>query len=282
MRSFGNELIEALRVLLLLKSAPDSAGLLDLADSELTECRALAEGTDITTLQRLITILLRTDSDMAHSSHSRLLLEMALIRMATLTPVIQIDELLERLKALESTAPPAVIAGEPTTLPYRPTPAARRTVSAAAPAAASPAPQDAPVLAAVPGSTTRDWPGFVAFVKTGKPLLASKLEKGSPLDIADGMLRLGYPQGSLELSMLQEADSLQQLTELAASYYGRPVVVKIVPLSGSEESLPPSIEEKKSAESARNEQEMKNSANSHPLVKAALEIFGGEIVAYRR
>jgi DNA polymerase-3 subunit gamma/tau len=206
---------------------------------------------------------------------------MALIKMATLSPAMPVSELLRRLSELESHPPSPVMAAEPPGAPYRPVPPGKQP-----PHSSSPAPAEIPpaVQPAAPEATTavKDWPGFVAFVKTRKPLLATKLEKGSPLETADGVLRLGYPKGTIELSMLQETDSLQQLAELATAFFGKTVTVKIVALNGNEQSLPPSLEEKKTAESARNEQTMRNTADSHPLVKAAIEIFGGKIVAYKQ
>jgi DNA polymerase-3 subunit gamma/tau len=284
MRVFCSEMIDLMRVLLLLSSAPDSSELLDLSDRELAECSTLAQSCDVVTLQRFIAILLRTDSDMAHTSFSRLLLEMAMIKMATISPVIPVHELLDRLKTLESRSPSIPVAGEPATLPYRPAPPENKPVSkpangpAIVPLATPPQPLAVPPAA----PATPDWQGFVAYVKALKPMLASKLEKGSPLQVGSDSLQLGYPKGTLELSMLQEADYQQQLAEFATAFYGKQVQVKVVPLSGNEESIPLSIAEKKTAEITRNENRMKAAADSHPMVVAALEIFGGEIVAYKQ
>ena len=113
-------------------------------------------------------------------------------------------------------------------------------------------------------------------------MLATKLEKGRPLKASLGVLHIGYQKGSLELSMLQEPDYQQQLAELAVVYYGMPVSIKIMVNSQDDGSLPLSIAEKKTAELARLEQEVKDATDNHPLVKAALDIFGGEVVSYKQ
>ena len=112
-------------------------------------------------------------------------------------------------------------------------------------------------------------------------MLATKLEKGSPLKDSAGVLHIGYQKGSLEFSMLQEPDYQQQLGELAAAYYGMPVAIKILVNSPESGAVPLSIAEKKTVELARQEQKIKDAADKHPLVMAALDIFGGEIVAYK-
>jgi DNA polymerase-3 subunit gamma/tau len=249
--------------------------LLDLSDKELEESNDLAKKSDLQTIQRCISILLKADSDMAHSSFTRLLLEMAMIKMATLAPVIPVNELLERLKALESSPrqQPSV-AAEPAAPSYRPAP--QRTPEPPAPAPApAPAPEAAP-------SQTKDWQGFVAFVKTKKPLLATKLEKGSPIKVSSEALHLGYPKESFEFRMLQEPENLKQLSELSALFFGNPVNTRILPLSENSGDAPMSISEKKSADAARREKAVKEAADNHPLVKAALGVFGGEVIAYRQ
>jgi DNA polymerase-3 subunit gamma/tau len=272
MRHFCHELIDIMRTLLLIKTVSSVAGLLDLSDKELEEGRALAAKADLQTIQRCISILLKTDADMAYSSFARLLVEMAMIKMATLSPSMPVNELMERLKALESKPSRTVLAAESAPPRYAAEPTPDKSPSAAAPPKAVQSP---------PSSDVRDWQGFVAFVKTKKPMLATKLEKGSPIQATGDLLQIGFPKGSLELSLLQEQDYRQQLASLSASYYGKPVDIKIIPLSADNSDVPISLAEKKTLERAMKEKAIKDAADSHPLVRAALEVFGGEIVAYK-
>jgi DNA polymerase-3 subunit gamma/tau len=269
-RHFCHELIDLMRTLLLIKAVTSTTDLLDLSDKELEESRALASKSDLQTIQRCIAILLKTDSEMAYSSFTRLLLEMAMIKMATLSPVIPVNDLLERLKALELSPSQPSMAAESAPPGYKPAPR-----KAAEPHEAAPTPQAAP-------SHSKDWQGFVAFVKTKKPMLATKLEKGSPINVSEGTLHIGYAKDTLELSMLQEPDYQKQLSELSASFFGHPVNIRILPLSGNSADLPMSISEKKNAEHNKRERAVKDAADSHPLVKAALGVFGGEVVAYKQ
>ncbi|HZV81952.1 MAG TPA: DNA polymerase III subunit gamma/tau [Geobacteraceae bacterium] len=290
MRHFCHEMIEQFRTLLLYKAVGSVADIVDLSDKEAAESAALAGRTDLQTIQRCISILLRTDSEMSHSSFGRLLMEMAMVKMASLSPVVPVNELLERLKALEGGAPlpplaadgqpPAYRPSPPAATPARPAPPPRRESSAPSEQKPSPSQEPTPVPHELP-SGNRDWPGFVAFVKAKRPMLAMKLEKGSPLNIAPGMLQIGYPKGTIELSFLQEQDYQTQLVELATGYFGQPTTVKIVPLAETGGAAPLSIAEKKTLERVKAENSMKDAANSHPLVRAALEIFDAEIESYK-
>lgn len=277
MRHFCHELIDIMRALLLIKTVPTAADLLDLSERELEEGRTIAAKADLQTIQRCISILLKTDADMAHSSFARLLLEMAMIRMATLVPTLPVNELLERLIALEVAPARPVLAAEPTSPRY--------TAGAKpAPVATAPSPVDSPLKTVQPVAVSAgvpDWQGFVAFVKAKKPMLGAKLEKGSPIKTSGADLQIGYARGSLELSLLQEADYRQELVEMSGSYYGQPADIKIIPLTADDAGIPLSISEKKNLDTAMKEKAVKDAAAGHPFVKAALEVFGGEIVAYK-
>lgn len=285
MRNFCNELIVQMRALLLLNSAPKSADLLDLSELELQESLQLAQNCDLVTLQRFISILLKAEGEMAHSSFGRLLQEMALIRMATISPVVTVDELLGKLNALTAGGSNAPLAADPSPVSYRP--AAQRAQAGSqnsVPRTAAPVTprETAPAANHDTADSKRSWQGFVAFAKARRPMLGTKLEKASPLQTVDNALKIGYHKGTLELTMMQEEESRKLLLELAAEYFGTAMTVTIVTLNGSEESLPQSIAEKKSAESARSEQELRIAVENHPAVKATMSIFGGEIVSMKK
>lgn len=278
MRHFCHELIDIMRTLLIIKTVPSAADMLDLSDLELEEGQLLAGTTDQQTIQRCISILLKTDAEMAQSSFARLLLEMAVIRMATLAPALPVDALIERLKALEAAPIPVAAALAAESTPPRYAAGVKPATAATAPPPADPPPVTG--QAALASSGVRDWQGFVAFVKSKKPMLAAKLEKGSPIKTNGAILQLGYPRGSLELSLLQEPDYRQELVNLSAVYYGQPADIRIIPLTDDIGAAPLSIAEKKTVEAAMKEKAVKDAADNHPLVKAALEVFGGEVIAY--
>jgi DNA polymerase-3 subunit gamma/tau len=277
MRYFCHEMIDIMRTMLIVKTVPSASELLDLSEKEIAEGKTLAAKGDLQTIQRCISILLKADAEMAHSSFARLLMEMAMIKMATLVPTLPVNELLDRLKTLESVSPRTLIAAELD--PPRYAAVSMPAVVAAAPRLTVAPPKETQFQAV--NSGVLDWQGFVAFVKLKKPMLATKLEKGSPIQASGDVLQIGFARGSLELSLLQEAEYRQQLAELSKSYYGQSVDIKIIPLSADSVDAPLSIAEKKTFERAMKDKAVKDAADSHPLVKAALEIFGGEVIAYK-
>ncbi len=281
MRHFCQEIIVQMRNLLLCKTIGNIADLVDLSEQELSEVTVLAEKAELQTIQRALAILLKCDSDMSHSPFGRLLLEMALIKMATLSPAIPVTDLLKRLDALENQdGALSTIAADKQPPPYRPATSVNATPPVNAhPKDATPSPA-VTIEPLAPPAPHSDWSGFVAFVRTGKPMLASKLDKGSPLQILNGSLQIAYPKGSLELSLLRESDYNSQLTELSSTYFGIQTTVKIVELPADGMPSPRSISEMKELEEAERGESIRVTADSHPLIRAVIETFGGKIESY--
>ncbi len=294
-RQFCQELIGLFRSLLILKAVEGGAELLDLAESELATLRDISGQTDAARIQRSLAILMKAETDCAHSTLPRLVMEMALIKLATLVPLVPAREILARIDRLESRlsggAAPSSRPVAPAAAPPRQSPPPYQRQQPAAPSQrqtseppqrpAEPLPGSAPPQPGTPPTQPApaggDWPGFVAFVKRSRPLLATKLEKGNPLQLEEGALQIGFPRGSLELSMLKEQDYHNQLQELAATFFRRPTAVKIVPISADDRHLPISLAEKKSLEKTARATALKETALRNPLVSAALEIFGGTL-----
>ncbi len=291
MRQFCGELIDHFRNLTILRAVGDAGDLLDLSEAELQSVREQASSAPLEDLQRHVTILLRADGEIAHSGYPRLVLEMALVRMATLAPLVPVGELLDRLGRIEergsgvaadaraswrpSPPPEAGVAPVPT----RPAPSApveQRPRSAPAGAEAKPAPPRNGAPTPEPQRTGDEWADFVAFVKGAKPRIGTSLEYGSPLHIAADRLEIGFPENSFALSSLRDGDAQASLKALAERFFSTPMTVALKVLTG-EGHAPPNLLEKKRAEDEQRRTGLKRSAESHPAVSSALEVFDGTL-----
>jgi len=270
MRHFCQELIDHFRNLAVLKVADNPAEILDLAEGEMKEVREQAGSVTLGDIQRHLAILLKAEGEMAFSGFTRLILEMALIRMCTLVPVVPVDELIERLKVLEGCSAKGT-----------PSPAAREEARPPAPAAhAHPRGSDRnPPRTAAPAATPsgEGWPAFVAFAHGTKKSLGAILDHGRPLRFTAECVEIGFPAGSFQLACLQDADALESLKELAAKFWRSEPVVRLTPINGETRGLPSSLREKKGVEAADRRKKLEESARSNPAVTAALEIFNAEI-----
>ncbi|MEO2167063.1 MAG: DNA polymerase III subunit gamma/tau, partial [bacterium] len=97
---FAVELLEELRHLTVLKVA-SRAALSDLMETEIEALEELAADAPADDLQRWFRILLRAQEEIGRSAVPQLVLEMAVVEMATLPELVAIDALVERLEAIE-------------------------------------------------------------------------------------------------------------------------------------------------------------------------------------
>jgi DNA polymerase-3 subunit gamma/tau len=268
-RQFCQELVEVNRGLILCKVLAEPGELLEATADELQELQALAATTTLEDLQRTLTLLLRAEADLAASSYPRLTMEMALVRLAQLPPARDVATLVRKLEEIERR-----LAGGGVELP-------------AAPAAPPPAPvardgvppkkADAPVSPAAGGA---GWQGLVDHVKGRRPLLASLLERGSLVALQLPLLDIGFPAGSFLLEQVRDPEALAALQVLAAEFFGVPVTIRLTPLDGPQQAAPSLLEERQAQESDRKKR-LREDALAHPMVKAALAVFAGEVKEVR-
>jgi DNA polymerase III subunit gamma/tau len=97
----ARDFLAHLRDLVVAKVCDDPAPLLDLADEEVADVKALAERADADDLTRLHQGFSRAFDDIVRGGQPRASLEMALVRLARRPPLLPIDELMRRLGDLE-------------------------------------------------------------------------------------------------------------------------------------------------------------------------------------
>lgn len=294
MRLFCQELLDYFRNMIILKAAGDPACLSDIQDGELAEIRDMSASVTLADLQRHLAFLLKAESEMAHSAYSRLILEMALLKMATIAPVMPIDGILAEIKALKGRSVDVLASPAPAwnATPQQAIPATRgggghsartKTAEAAPPESSSgdtrcPQTGTSPAKVAEAAARPEDdqWSGFVEYVRGKKPMLASLLEHAHPLSVSPNLMELGFPAGSFQLGQLRDPVAVAELQVLAKGHFHVETGFKLVSVTG-ETPVPPSILGKKNSEHAGKIEKLKKLAENHPAVVAALDIFGGEI-----
>ena len=98
---FVTDFIWYLRNLLLVQSADDPEGLVDLSEENLKQLKADAVKTDGNTLMRYIRVFSDLSSQLRYASQKRVLLEVALIRLTHPAMEPDLDSVLQRIHQLE-------------------------------------------------------------------------------------------------------------------------------------------------------------------------------------
>jgi DNA polymerase-3 subunit gamma/tau len=282
MRQFCQELIEHFRNLLVIRSVRKPEEILDLAAAELDDLQKQSLHVSALDIQRRLTLLIKAESEMAYASFPRLIVEMALLKAALLAPLVPIQELIEKIKALETAAvhtPP--LPWETARAASAPAPQPHAEPHSTAPSRPS---HSVDVAAAQPESTGRqtDWSRFVVFVNEKERLLGSVLEHGSPLKQENGLIEIGFPAGSYYLTAAQDAEFIADVQTLACTFAGVNTVIRVKSIDTGFADAPISLAEKKKSDAEQHMEELKREVENHPVVKEAERVFGCNITDVRK
>jgi hypothetical protein len=132
--------------------------------------------------------------------------------------------------------------------------------------------------AGIPEELEGVWKEFVHFAKKKKPPFASLLEHGYPLALEKDSLQIGYPEKSFYLERMEEADNRSLLGTLGSEFFKRTMRVQVVSLKSDAVLRGNRANGEEEKGRKKNSRDDKQEALNHPLVREAINIFGGRVV----
>src|SRR5881628_1209819 len=235
---FCRDLLEHFRHLALMAELPEA---------EVDALAAQAGRRSADDLQRFFRLLLEADESLAAPARSvdpKLVLELCVVRLATLPPLLPLDDILHRLEAFGAGNPAAPGGG-----------AVRESV---------PRPREA-----VPGGGL--WDRFLARVQEEKLVAPYMMLVSGTLLAADGeALRIGIDNEAARRE-LSRKETLQRLRAIASEVAGRELRVEVGPLPSEHAGQAPLAQARRRTEETL----------ADPMVQAAVEIFGAEVRGVR-
>jgi DNA polymerase-3 subunit gamma/tau len=274
-KRLSERLIQLLRDLVVARVAPDQPELIEATEEEIAELRRLAERSDATRLRRMFRALVKDQEDLAWAPQPFAVLELAVVRLATMPDGDDVARLLARLDALErrlageggTDGGAAPAAGGPAA-GSKPGRSAGPRRNDAAPAEAEPAhaapDRNAPLAAVLDR--------LRAFARTSEPSIFAALDGAEVIERSDERLRIRVTEAFAARRLRERQDALDAL---AASFFGRAVRVAIEDTPAAEGAAPGS------APSGALVRQRKQEALNHPVVNLALGILEAEIVEIR-
>ena len=272
---FWNELIGALRDLMVQRALPDGIELVSRSGDELAGIRQAAEGLSLEDLNRAFAVLADLEPALKSSTQPRFMFEASLIRLAGLGAVRPIEEFLESLG--RSTAPTA---------------ASARSAQKKTPV--EPSPPSAP-----PGGAGGLASQLVSAVLEADPMLGAMLEQAA-IKIDGDRLELRFDGGNDALARrLQRRKSRELLARHAETIAGRALEVRVeagpsakvkgTPAHGTAKPRPEAeSQEQRPARPAAasrkpvgERQSLLERAKGEPGVKKLLREFGAQVVDIR-
>jgi DNA polymerase-3 subunit gamma/tau len=274
MRRLGRDLLEHMRDLAVANVTGGSL-LPDLPVEEQELVKRQAERIGGEDCDRAFRILTETEEEMGRAFDPKLVLEMALIRVATLPPAVPLVEILERLESMEGRLRRAGGTGG-----QAPARASQPTTPSAAPSRSQTAELQNAVQAnagsgGVGSSNTHTWEDFVAFVATKRTTLAHHLGRCEPARFDDSSIEILAPWG-FYYDYLARQDHVAEIEDLAREFFGRASGVRIQQAAATAR-----VDEDESKKARANQSDLRETAMGNPAVRAAMEILGGEVRTVR-
>ncbi len=221
-----------------LPAADAQSPLDDIPDHEVIELKRLAARASSRDIMRLFRLMADSQEQIMRSPYPDLLLEMAVVRMASLAAVIDADELMRAIGAggngpPTSEKPPGNTSGKPPIGGGGVRGAASREVSSEAAAGATrlrvegEVKADAPLRgssAAAENDSIRELPELRNFIRGRRAALAGFMEQGAGL-VLDGDLLTVTARNDIYIRYL--SDNRGVIAELASEHLGRAIRVEL-------------------------------------------------------
>ncbi len=274
MRRFARELLEHFRNLSVSRLLPTAELLPDLPDEERAEVQRQAQQLSGEDLDRAFRLMLATETEVSRVPYPKLIMEMAVIKLATLAPVVAVEELLDRIDALERRLDDDGAAGPTGPPPAGKTPAAARREAAGR--VQRSAPEPAPAAAGDPPARqagAQSWAAFVSFVGKEKVTLLPYVSSSQVPRLDGPVLALNVPRGHY-YDYLAQRDQTQLVEDLARRFFGRELRVTVSATDADEQDAG-------AAEPAESPAALHAAALDNPAVRAAVEILGGQVQEVR-
>ncbi len=302
LKEFCQELARLGRDLLVLKVFPrvsaESARLIDLPEEEVRDLALQTEKLSLEEIHSLFRSLMTAHDEAARSTFPRLVLEMTLTRLARRRPILSVEEVLERLRAMEDrlsaggglslpsaplqpAPPPMIQPGVPSICPPKAEEEEQESLGAEegeGPTGGTVEKMPERIPGELPEELKGTWKEFVNFAKKKKPPFASILEHGCPLALDENSLEIGYPEKSFYLERMQEADNRSLLGTLCSEFFKKPMRVTVSGLNPISVDRGNSVHEEGQDQGKNSKRGKEEEALNHPLVREAVNVFGGRVV----
>ena len=271
LQHFCRELLQYFRNLILMKVSQQAEVLIELPREEFEILKKQAERFQFDQLNHFFSLLLKGEEEISQSTFPRIMLEMTLIRMATLRPVLPIDEILKKLESIGKTEHLTTkpIHEELEDLEECEHPTERMEEMESPPLERTMDPNDSQkeIVSGGKSQEVREeaWKGLVDFTRSKNPVLGSFIALGNLVDMNDEKIEIGFEKDSFHYERMIEKENRSQLESICQEYFHKKIKVIISHLNQGV------------GFKGRVVSEAKEAAQS-PLVQEALRLFNGRII----
>ncbi len=278
-RRFCRELLEHLRNLMVVKIGGDPKQLTDLQGKEIEDLVAQSEEFSLEQIHRLFTILLKSEDEISRSPFPKVIMELALVKMATLLPLVPLDEIMDKLDKLELN-----LKGYSSDMTMSEM-GGKEGVDSQTDAFPDSLTQEEEihldsgneVASEDPGKADleENWAKLIDYIRAQSPILGSFLRYGRLLHLDDEKIEIGFEKGSFYLEKMSEEGNRKQCEEVCRDFFKKELKLVFRDFSRGMGDTEP--EKGKDEEPTDKERHLKKEAMENPAIQEAVKVFDGTI-----
>jgi DNA polymerase-3 subunit gamma/tau len=268
--SKGVELVEFckglqthLRNLLMVKILKDPKSIISLSDEETAKLKSIAAGIEEDRLLAYVEHMNKIDDEIRRSTHPKILLELALVKMTRIQPLRDFKEILTQIEALEERLQPNLKQPGQNKKKRDDTP--------------NEPPSDQYGQSSNASQMTLRWEEVVAHANKVNPLVGSILEHGFLEKIENQRVIIGFKK-KIHFHMAEEKkDKIRRILE---NFMHKDLKVDFSLTNGKASPHQTLTEKKEEQRIKKQEQLHKENVQNH-VVQEALKIFNGKVLEVR-
>ncbi|MCQ9208228.1 MAG: DNA polymerase III subunit gamma/tau [Omnitrophica bacterium] len=261
---FIASLMEHFRNILIAKivDARHAGELIDLPKEHLERISAEAKDLTFEEIFYIFNILVRTQDNLRRALSSRVVVEVALVKLTQRGNLTSLDEILSRLNKFEQGLGKAGV-------PLKENYAENNDQEQAQDTSEAALENTRPISEGSSQKSNHSWPDLLEAIKEEKILIASYLEFGHLVGLDDKMITVAFSQKhNFYKETLEQLENKKAIEEKAKEIFQRPLKIKFI------------LDKNLDAAASKDEEEAEESGKkiaAEPIIQSALKIFQGRI-----
>ncbi len=274
---FVAELIEHLRVLLIIRSTPGAESLVQLSSSEFAEFKAQSENFELGDLLRLLRMAGDVVTDLKSGLDHRLVLDVAAVKMAEMESTVRLEDVIALIKSGSIQATPTAGSGEPSlfgnsTQKKNDSFQLGRTVTAL-PAAEIPTPLKTVNFAQVKAG----WESYLVHLRSQSQMLASQVKMAELRGMNDNQIQLVFlKSGEVSRQLVGKPDNMNLILSSLREHFRAGLTVRFDVDMEKDYARPEQATNTVSSTDAR------QLVDKSPRLKKLIELVDGEIIGVKK
>jgi DNA polymerase-3 subunit gamma/tau len=275
---FITGLMEHFRNILITKAVdgPSSSGLIDLPGDFISRISEQGKGLALEEIFYIFSVLVRTQESLRRALSSRVIVELAIVKLTQRGNLSSLEEILARLNRLEQN----LTQGSAASITAAAQPSSSAKAAPDNPAYGAGKTNSSQPVQAPPSSSAEmhphseaSWRNLVQAVKKEKMFVASSLEMGHMAAVKGKVLTVAFAEkDKFYKETLENAGNKKFVETKAKEIFGRELRIEFILDKNLKAAAP---EEKQTSEESL---ESLKKASAEPIIKSALNLFQGRLI----